>query len=267
MDIIDSINKLTQDKLINIIKTRLAFLKKTYISSQVIGYLTFYRKSYPYYGFITEFVHIVYDSNGSYYQVISDEYIYSYIKYLKDNNIVNKRDAINMINSFLYSYLGKKMTRLDKKSDCFSSLKEYIPLNDINTFKNKNVATSLEYAVLSQNILTFLGYDTILIVGNSLINTLNDFYAYNLIVIDNNYYLFDFYEGVEVLDKDNNLLYKYPYKLKIDNDNLSLYFNNNTYIVGKDYKNILDKDTLMKVNLLGNRKYSLGNYLLLGGIQ
>ena len=41
-----------------------------------------------------------------------------------------------------------------------------IYLRDIENLKNANVATSLEYSLLAQNILTFLGYDAILLIGS-----------------------------------------------------------------------------------------------------
>jgi len=261
MDIISSINKVSSEDLINIIKTRLDFLKKTYVSNQSIGYLTLYKKSFPYYGFITEFSKIIYDYNGSYYRVLNDDYIYQYLKYLKDNEIQEKSKAINYISSFLNTYLGRKVTRLNKKNMCFE--KELISLNDINSLAYKNVSTSLEYAIISQNILSFLGYEPILIIGNMKYQNTRDFYAYNLIVLNDIYYLFDFYETVNVCDNKNTLLYKSPYKLKIDTNLLKYYFNGNMKIVGSDYQYIIENDTLIKVNNNIIREYSLGNRLLL----
>lgn len=263
MDIISSINILSNEEISKIIKTRLDFLKKTYISSQVLGYLTPYKKSYPYYGFITEFSKIIYNYNGEFYHIISDNYIYQYIKFLKDNNITDKRSATEYISMFLNDYLGKKITRINKRNTSFTKSNDLITLNDINSFAYKNVSTSLEYAVISQNILSFLGYDPILIIGNMKYHTINDFYAYNLINLDNMYYLFDFYETVNTYDFKDNLLYKSPYKLKIDTNILNSFFNSNVKVIGNDYKNVIERSSIIKVNNNIIREYSLGNLLLL----
>ena len=156
------------------------------------------------------------------------------------------------------NYLGRKTSRLKRREDVLNkeSDKEII-LNDIEDLKEMNVATSLEYSLLAQNILTFLGYDAIFLIGSYKKISVNDFYSFNVIMIDNNYYLFDFYNPINVYDKTGDIVNKQPYQVKINNEDIDLFFQGLRPLVLKEYKRVLTNHLYQQVNTNDYRTYIL----------
>lgn len=66
--------------------------------------------------------------------------------------------------------------------------KDYGKVSDL---AHKNVAKCVERAMLSQNLLKTLGYNSIFKISGVVINGKNDAHAYNLIQNEDKYYIFD----------------------------------------------------------------------------
>ena len=240
------------------INSKIRYYQNTYKINKSLGVISPLKYSLPYYGFVTSNIKIRYNLENDYYLIRNNNYLYEFIKYLQINKIYNNNEAILILPVFLENYLGRKTSRLKRREDVLNkeSYREII-LNDIEDLKEMNVATSLEYSLLAQNILTFLGYDAIFLIGSYKKISVNDFYSFNVIMIDNNYYLFDFYNPINVYDKTGDIVNKQPYQVKINNEDIDLFFQGLRPLVLKEYKRVLTNHLYQQVNTNDYRTYIL----------
>ncbi len=249
---------ISDEDIIKYIKSKIKYFQNTYKIRTNLGYISPTKYSLPYYGFITNNIKIRYNLDNDYYQIYKNNYIYEFIKYLQRNKIYNDNEAILYIANFLEEYLGRKVSRLKRREDILNKESESeIILSDIDNLKQENVATSLEYSIMAQNLLTFLGYDSIFLIGSCKLNVINDFYSFNIIMIDNNYYLFDFYNPITVYNRLGEIETKQPYQVKINNEDIDLFLKGLKPLVLKDYKRIIHGKLYQQINNNNLRIYSL----------
>ena len=240
------------------INSKIKYYRNTYKINKSLGVISPLKYSLPYYGFITSNIKIRYNLENDYYLVRKNNYLYEFIKYLQANKIYNNNEAILILPVFLENYFGRKTSRLKRREDVLNKESDReIILNDIEDLKEENVSTSLEYSLIAQNILTFLGYDAIFLIGLYKKTSINDFYSFNIIMIDNNYYLFDFYNPINVYDKTGEIVNKQPYQVKINNNDIDLFLQGLRPLVLKEYKRILTNHLYQQVNTDNYRTYIL----------
>ena len=240
------------------INSKIKYYQNTYKINKSLGVISPLKYSLPYYGFITSNIKIRYNLENDYYKIRNTNYLYEFLKYLQENKIYNNNEAILAIPLFLENYFGRKTSRLKRREDILKIESDSrIYLRDIENLKNANVATSLEYSLFAQNILTFLGYDAILLIGSFKRKSINDFYSFNIIMIDNNYYLFDFYNPVNVYDKNGEVINKQPFQVKINNSDIDLFLQGLKPLVLKEYKRIMTNHLYQQVSIDTNRTYNL----------
>ena len=131
-------------------------------------------------------------SFGYYYYVKNHEYIYEFLNFIKNEEIEDDFSLIYYIFYFIRNYFGLigKVTRenisgliLDSHGKYLEPTKEHTLLD----FKHKGCAKCSEYTVVMENILSFFNYQTAFIMGSCD----EDLHAYNIIFLDNEYYLID----------------------------------------------------------------------------
>ena len=260
LNYLSSVNDEDIKKYIN---SKIKYYETTYRLNKSLGLITPTKYSLPYYGFITNNIKIRYNLENDYYQIQKNNYLYEFINYLQSNKIYNNNEAILAIPSFLETYFGRKTSRLKKREDILNIESDNkIYLSDIEDLKNANVSTSLEYSLIAQNILTFLGYDAIFLIGTLKTNSINDFYGFNIIMLDNNYYLFDFYEPINVYDKTGEIINKQPYQMKISSADIDLFLQGLKPLVLKEYKRIMTNNLYQQVNTSKTRIYLLSMYII-----
>ena len=76
-------------------------------------------------------------------------------------------------------------------------------------------------------------------------------------MIDNNYYLFDFYNPINVYDKTGEVVSKQPYQVKINSNDIDLFLQGLRSLVLKEYKRILTNHLYQQVNTDDYRTYIL----------
>lgn len=256
--IFDFLPSISDEDIIKYIKSKIKYFQNTYKIRTNLGYISPTKYSLPYYGFITNNIKIRYNLDNDYYQIYKNNYIYEFIKYLQKNKIYNDNEAILYIANFLEEYLGRKVSRLKRREDILNKESESeIILSDIDILKQENVATSLEYSIIAQNLLIFLGYDSIFLIGACKLNVINDFYSFNIIMIDNNYYLFDFYNPIIVYNRLGEIETKQPYQVKINNEDIDLFLKGLKPLNLKDYKRIIHGKLYQQINNNNLRIYSL----------
>ena len=255
---LDYLSKIKDDDILKYINSKVKYYQNFYKLNKSLGLLTPTKYSLPYYGFITSNIKIRYNLENDYYKIRNTNYLYEFLKYLQENKIYNNNEAILAIPLFLENYFGRKTSRLKKREDVLNKESDReIILNDIEDLKEENVSTSLEYSLMAQNILTFLGYDAIFLIGSYKKTSINDFYSFNIIMIDNNYYLFDFYNPINVYDKTGEVVSKQPYQVKINSNDIDLFLQGLRPLVLKEYKRILTNHLYQQVNTDDYRTYIL----------
>ena len=76
-------------------------------------------------------------------------------------------------------------------------------------------------------------------------------------MIDNNYFLFDFYNPVNVYDKNGEVINKQPFQVKINNSDIDLFLQGLKPLVLKEYKRIMTNHLYQQVGIDTNRIYNL----------
>ena len=125
----------------------------------------------------------------------TQDYIPLFIEYIKSKKITNANYIIMAISPFLHEYfgckkdytnennrekyyidIGKKLGEIKSKDEYNKYYNEWF---DIGEYKGSSMAECSEYAILSQNILSFLGIESYYISGQ--LNDEIDLHAYNII--------------------------------------------------------------------------------------
>lgn len=244
------------------IKEIIKYLKDTYKTHRTLGYITPTTYSKPYYGFIPNNVKIYYNLANNYYKIADDTYLFNFLNYLNCENIVNTNEAILKIPSFLEDYFGKRTTRTLKKENFLtSSIPNYLNLPTISSLKKKNVADALEYSLLAENILTLLGYDTFHLIGEYKTKNIQELYGFNIIFINKNYYLFDFYNAVPIYNQIGEVMYNHPYQMKINPEEINLFLKGQKAIELSEYRRVVSNKFYQQIPTKGKRIYSLTNII------
>lgn len=212
-------------------------------------------------------------NEGNYYYIDSHKYIKDFCKYIKNYDIANEYELLDYILDYLKEYFGsiEKISR----EDMFKLIRDennhnYNLINEhsLSQFKGKGNALCSEYSIMAQNILSFFGITSYLVIGK--IKT-GDFdeeaHAFNLISINNNDYLIDFSNYVRVLDINFKYLGKSPFIGRIDildQEFVDALINEEEVLEFDDYNYLVIGDTLAKISFDRKRKYYIDGQLDFG---
>ena len=203
---------------------------------------------------------------GNYYYLDDDSYIHEFCKFIHNENVCDEYDLFDYVLEFLNDYFGyiKKMDRVEMAKLIYKNDRSvFTPIQEhsITDFKGKNNALCSEYAALSHNILSFLGFDCALIIGKGN----NDSHAFN--VVSYIEYetgrkvslLLDFNSVVANIDVNFNILFKSPYIYEIDKDldEIIEELENKKVIDCEDYSMMFMHNKVLKLCNYKMRNYSL----------
>ena len=186
-------------------------------------------------------------SAGFYYYVNNHEFIYEFLNFIKDKSIENDIELISYAYYYTRNYFKVfgNLTRSDISALVLDSHGRFIkPTKEhsLHDFKNKGCGMCSEYSALMENILSFLGYKVSYIMGTCD----KELHSYNLILLDNDYYLLDSCYCIPCYDINYNIINTVPYMMKLENYNeeqLRSFIMNGTKIeTDSIYALAIDKD-------------------------
>ena len=223
-------------------------------------------------GYIPKRTKIIYDMDldnsdnyldtSKYFVVDTDEYIYEFIKYLREESPAfdNPFEIIKYLDIFLKDYFGEDKNGIfswdnfnkllvDQNGHYFNSSKEQV-LSDI---KGLGIAGCVEYSLLAANVLSVFGFNTTYIFGE--IN--GEGHAYLLISYKNDdYYLLDFSMNADVYSLDSNIIRGVPYfqNTGLTKDEFNKFLNGNLALELDEYYCIKTGNELHRVTQKSNKK-------------
>ena len=133
-------------------------------------------------------------NNGQYYYIDDDSYIKDFCKYIKEKDIQTVTELLDYMYEFIDEYFGLVMLD-DRKREDFNHLiyknsnSYYKPIDEhkLSSLKKKSKAQCTEIAVLAQNILKFLGFESYIIIGDIQYSDdkIKESHAFNLVSYKN----------------------------------------------------------------------------------
>ncbi len=205
-----------------------------------------------YHGFIKKDVKIyssLGNSDDECYTLDNYDYLISFFKYVRDNNINSKIDAIKSMSEFMDNYFGE-YCGIDKRAD-------FIKSNGGNTtidiFKGSGLAACSEKAAIANNILSMMGFDSFYMTGE--VN--GEQHAFNTILTKNNHLtLIDTTSCSGLYDQDNNLIGSATYFFNLGeiNDQVESFVSNGTPLSLPSAIARIDDDGKIKYEKNGNTK-------------
>ena len=303
MDFYNEIIKFDKESAKVITKERLKYLEDSSVSNKIIGYhvdnkFTKYDVQerngktifdldincfHP--GYIKKDTKIVYglfydnlgnaSNNGNYYYIDYDQYIYDFIDFIMEKDVVNEADFFGYVLDFLKEYFG--IIEIIKREDMFKMIlnkneDNLDPVNEhkLSSFKGKGNAMCTEYAVMAQNILSVFGIDCYMMIGTQKLGSdQGEWHAFNLVSYvdeDENEksYLVDFCNCVAIFDEKFNKIGYNPFIREIDQINQELVndlINNNKHLVLPNYNYYLLGESIFEITDGRLRDYNLDNDL------
>ncbi len=300
MKLIRKIQKLNDDELEIFVQRRINLLEnKQKHLSDTIGFLLDYNQSVDslllsdyelataeiltkFDGYIPLGTRMVYGMNcdtnkkivsngGKFYYIDTDDYILDFCKYIKEQEIIDEFELFDCILDFIDIYFGtiptinrEEMIQLISKDErtFFDPIKAPV----FSSFKKKGNHQCSEIGIVTQNILSFLGYDISLIIGNQ---QLDEEYAHAFNLIDFNYQktklslLLDMASSVYITNLDHQTIGIAPYIHYLDKNKeetfQSLIDGTIDAIECPDYNYILVGKNIWKEINQNNRYYSIYN--------
>ena len=227
-----------------------------------------------YSGYILNYIKICYSlfvndfmkcfNKGQYYYINDDSYLEEFIKYIKDRNIESDCELILYVSSFIKKYFHNWNKNIDREKMYNSILKDnfmfYEPIKEhsIVDFKGKGAAMCSEYSALGQNILSLFGYDIDYIFGSLNNDDVN--HVYNMININNKYYLLDFSKGTILYNYDGRIIKSLPFIAELSNFNSEMYddfIEGDSFIELDNYETYKFGDYCLEFSTFDKRVYKL----------
>ncbi len=307
MKYLQKIQKLNDDKLKKFVKKRITLLEKKQISNMVsdtIGYLLDYNASIfdildfsnkmlevptlaKFDGYIplgTKLVYGMYYLNpakivsngGCYYYIDDDSYILDFCKYIKNKEICSDLELFDYLLDFSHNYFGVigTMKREDMiKLINLNNMSFIKPIKEpvFSLFKKKGNYQCSEIGIITQNILSFLGYDTSLIIGNQKFDNYETVaHAFNFVDINQNKtqkisILLDTASTIDVVDLNWHVIGHSPYVCQLDKPKNQKY---NDLVLGKideikcpNYTYMVTSNNIFTFAQNNNRHYTVGKVL------
>ena len=300
MDFYDEIINYTKEEARKITNDRINYLEDNSFESNIIGYHIGGKFSkqdleekegktifdldvscfYP--GYIKKGTKIVYglfydslgnaSNNGQYYYIDSDNYIYDFVEFIIDKEVINETDLFGYILDFLKEYLG--IIEIISREDMFKPILDNKGINiesknhKLSCFKGKGNAMCTEYSIMAQNILSVFGIDSYLLIGTQKFDDEEkEWHAFNLVSYrDENdkevSLLVDFTNHIVIFDQKFNIIAMNPYTKPIDKINQELVndlMNNNKHLILENYNYFVLGNSIFETTDGKKRDYCLDN--------
>ena len=216
------------------------------------------------YGAFTDSICRLYNK-GYYYYLDDDQYIYDFVKYIKniDINIDTINDLVIIIYDFLTSYLYKSIDPIDREvlhqlilensTSYFKPIKEH----SIRDFYGNGSAKCTEYSIMGQNILSFMNIESYLMFDTE--------HAYNIIYYNNMYYLIDFSNTIGLFDFDFKFIREFPFFVDLygfDDSKFQELVDRKSTLILDNFNYIYIGSKLFEVYDNKKRNYSCGGKLI-----
>ena len=205
-------------------------------------------------------------SAGDYYYIDDDNYILEFIKVIRKYGILDDRDLFDKVLWYLEDLFGKyeficreDMNRLILQDDTnyYKLSKEH----KLSNFYSKGNALCTEYSLVAHNILSFLGYNSIFVIGlNAQMNHAFNFVSYNDMVTNNKKnILIDFSMPVYSMytNYDRDCTNPYIYELSEDIHDVLLNLSNGESLICDGYFLMYFDNLSLKFNYVEERNYSM----------
>ncbi len=206
---------------------------------------------------------------GHYYYIDDNSYILEFIKSIKDKDINNIYELFDLIFEFIYDYFGyiETISREDMMKLIFKNETAfYKPVEEhkYSMFKEKGNAQCSEIGIMAQNILSFLGIYSKLIIGAHKMD-LDDVegHAYNMVQYEEDEELksiiLDFSSSVFVINSKHKVIGYAPFIHYLDISIDDAYKNilSGESITAQNYAYIIDKGMYWVMNQDSYREYSI----------
>lgn len=233
-----------------------------------------------YYGYIRKKTRIVYGlfyetngmvcNQGKYYYVDDDDYILEFCKYIKNIEIENEYELIDIVLEFLRGYFGylpnKERDELfpmfySQENWYYPSTKEH----SIKAFQGTGGAMCTEFSIFAQNILSLFDMDCCLLIGKEKVSE-NDCqtHAFNFLSFKSQKegkevdLLVDFSNFVTNYDMNFHKIGESPFIAELeqfDEDFLISFIDGKRHLVYEDYAYYFIGDTVAKIAYDRTRDY------------
>lgn len=266
-NLLNEINNMNEKELNKYIIKRLNILKEANNDLKVLGHLTPFSFTPPTFGLVGIDTKIYYTDDDNYCVITKDDYMFLFVEYLRKKKITTIQGVLIELASFLNEYFNGDKT--DNKKNILNKRngKERMGVKDISLLKNRGSATSIDYAVLAQNILTFLELDSFLCIGNIKKDGSIEKVAFNLIKSNEIYYLLDYYNNTKVYDSEKRFLGYFPFQSSISSEDAISLLNEEKIVEFNDYIRVWNNITYAIRNIGMKRKYCVGNLLELESLR
>lgn len=206
---------------------------------------------------------------GHYYYIDDNSYILKFIKSIKDKNINDIYELFDLIYEFIYDYFGyietisrEDMMKLVVKND--TAFYKPVEEHKYSMFKDRGNAQCSEMAVMAQNILSFLGINSKIIIGSHKMDKDNmEGHAYNLVEYEEDEedksILIDFAASVFILDFNHKVIGYAPFIHYLDTDINEAFKKliNGDCITATEYAYMIDKKAIWVMEEDCQREYSI----------
>lgn len=154
--------------------------------------------------------------------IINDNnYAYYFFDGLRKCEIKNISDALNRVYSFTIFYFGE-YTKPEIREQIIRSTPPGKRI-DISTLARKNTAICTERAAIVQNLVTLLGVESYFVVGNIYDKDEQVPHAYNILRVNEKFYLYDVSKDIQV--EINGKIKYQPYIKAINIEQVQTLFN------------------------------------------
>ena len=206
---------------------------------------------------------------GHYYYIDDNSYILDFIKSIKGKDIDSIYELFDSIYEFIYDYFGyietisrEDMMKLVVKND--TAFYKPVEEHKYSIFKGKGNGQCSEISIMAQNILSFLGINSKLIIGShKMENDEMEGHAYNLVEYEEDEedksILIDFAASVFVINLNYKVIGYAPFMHYLDediNDTFKKLINGES-ITANDYAYIIDKKAIWVMEQENHREYSI----------
>ncbi len=226
------------------------------------------------YGLKWDFLNHIITNNGKFYYIDDDDYILEFCRYIKQKDVLDELELFDYILEFCQKYFGlikfldrEDMIKLIYKNETtfFDPIHESV----FSLFKSKGNYQCTEIGVMTQNILSFLGYDISLIIGvEKTDNNEKECHAFNLmdfkndLTQDDTTILLDFALPIPVVNIKNEIIGEAPYVYYLDKSKDEIYsdimYNKIPEITCENYFYMLMNEQIVLLGQGDYRHYALG---------
>jgi len=223
-------------------------------------------------GYVPEGMKIVYQyndnedgikyTNGFYYYLDDDSYIFEFFKYIRNEKVDNMDDFYLYVHEFLDLFLRKNINRIVRedmhqllyRSDNYNFINPYKE-HSIKDFYHNGSAICSEVSVMGSNILSVFGFNIVMVFDRN--------HAYNVLLDKNGKkYILDFSNYVYVRNIKGEIEYAVPFfeEIKGDDDLITRVINHQEEIRLKEYYYLIINNSFYRVySSKDDRIYGMGN--------